>query len=296
MANGYYVYAVQPRGSGLPAGLSGLGGAPLSVVYQQDLAAVVSACHPEALRPTADLVLCHESIVEALRRNGPGLPARFGTVLASRHAVARALADRHAVLASDLERLGDKVELGLTVLWSGPNDAPERADGGGDPAVEPPGSGSRGPGARYLLARLAASRREEAERSAAEAVARELDRKLGVHAIERRSGLPRTRRMATRSAYLVHPARLPAFQQAFEAVRAECAGLRLLLSGPWPPYSFVTPPGAGSSSLARGLDDLGSLLADVGTGTGRASDGTHVPPNDLTAVVSAVDETSAVRS
>ena len=272
MASGCYVYAIQPRTSRLPASLRGLWGGQLSTVSHHNLAAVISAGDPDDLRPTTDLVLHHESIVEALRRSGPGLPVRFGTLLANAQAVERALAERYGVLASDLERLGDKVELGLTVLWDGPGPAPDHVDSDVEASREPPGSGSQGPGARYLRARLAASRREEAERNAAEVRARELDRALGDAAIERRCGLPRTRRMAIRSAYLLDPSQVSSFQEVFEAVRGEHADLQFLLSGPWPPYSFVTPMDAGSpSALVRCLDDLGRIVADMGVGTGRAN-------------------------
>src|ERR687885_747668 len=58
--------------------------------------------------------------VEELRRRGPTLPVRFGTVVADVGTLARALAERHGELAADLARLGDKVEFGLAVLWERP--------------------------------------------------------------------------------------------------------------------------------------------------------------------------------
>lgn len=271
-SSGCYVYAIQPRSPGLPSGLRGLWGTPVSTVCHRDLAAVIGDCRRNDLRPTADLVLRHESVVEALRRHAPGLPVRFGTVLASDQAVARALAERHDVLTADLERLGDKVELGLTVLWDDPGGGAGAVGGDHGLTGGSPGSGSPGPGARYLQALLAASRREEAELSAAEAVARQLDRTLGAYAIERRCGLPRARRMVTRSTYLLQPSQVPRFQGAFEALRGEHRGLRFLLSGPWPPYSFVTPADAGSPSpLMRCFDQIGRLVAHEAPGTRRAS-------------------------
>jgi len=70
-----------------------------------------------------------------------------------------------------------------------------------------------------------------------------------------------TSHLALRAAYLLEPSRVGAFRGAFEEVRQARPYLRLLLSGPWPPYSFVTPQDTLSSVL---LDRLGaSTLAHV---------------------------------
>src|SRR5205823_8942470 len=128
-------------------------------------------------------------------------------------AVAHALAERYDVLAADLARLGDKVELGLSVLWDQPiTDGEEPSPGSGD-AME-----AQGPGSRYLQARLAAHRRETAVRDRAGALARDLDRALSVHTLEHRCTILPTARLAVRVAYLLDPGRVPAFQETFEEI------------------------------------------------------------------------------
>ena len=245
MASACYVYAILARETPLPAGLRGFNGAAVSTVPYRALAAAISPLQGEALRPTAENLWLHETIVEALRQQGPALPVRFGTLLADTAAVADALAERYDVLAADLARLGDKVEFGLSVLWDPPiTPGEERAPGSGA-AVK-----AQGLGARYLRARLAAHRREAAMRERARALAHELDRELSVHALERRCTLLPTPRLAVRAAYLVEPERVPAFQDAFAQLDRAHPALRLLLSGPWPPYTFVTPPEGGERSAS----------------------------------------------
>ena len=240
MASACYVYAILARETPLPTGLRGFDGAPVALVPYRDLAAATSPLEHSAPRPTPQNMWRHEAIVEALRRQGFALPVRFGTVLADAAAVARALAARYDVLAADLARLGDKVELSLSVLWDPPR-SPEQE--------HTPSSGAareaQGPGARYLHARLAAHHREAAGREKARALARELDRELGAHALERRCTLLPTPRLAVRAAYLLEPGRIRAFRDAFDQLRRAHPDLRLLVSGPWPTYSFVTPPEGG---------------------------------------------------
>ena len=95
-------------------------------------------------------------------------------------------------------------------------------------------------------------------RDAARALAQQLDEALGPLALERRAAILPTARLAVRTAYLLDPSRVGAFEGAFNKIRPARPTLRFLLSGPWPPYSFVTPTATGERSA------LGSRLHDSG--------------------------------
>jgi hypothetical protein len=272
MASARYVYAILARETALPAGLRGFNGAVVSAVPYRALAAATSPLPSEAPRPTAENLWLHEAIVEAVRQQGPALPVRFRTVLADAAAVADALAERYDVLVADLDRLGDKVEFGLNVLWDPPITPGEDLAPGSGAAVE-----AQGRGARYLRARLAAHRREAAMRERARALARELDRDLSVHALERRCTLLPTPRLAVRAAYLVEPGRVPAFRDAFAQLDRAHPALRVLLSGPWPPYSFVTPPEGGErSASSRHGHDAGPHQPTDRLNVGTSSTSDHI--------------------
>jgi hypothetical protein len=129
-------------------------------------------------------------------------------------------------------RLGDKLEFGLTALWGDEEQAPPGEAGSTDLG--------HGSGAAYLRARLEEHRRDEAARARAAVLANDLDMALSAHAIEQRRTLLPTPRIPVRAACLVDRESIRAFQAAFEAVREQHPEVRLLLTGPWPPYSFVT--------------------------------------------------------
>ena len=266
MASRCYVYAILPRETCLPAGLVGFDEARLSTVRWRALAAATTPFDRGELRPTAEHVLRHEAIVERLRQVGPVLPVRFGTVLADADAVRRALAERYEVLTADLARLGDKVEFGLSVLWDRPRHHDEGAGEGddGSPGTEESGPG-QGPGARYLRARLVEHRREVAARESARALARYLETMLASLTLERRWTILPTPRLALRGACLLDPSQAPAFREGFDAIRRIRPDLRFLLSGPWPPYSFVTPTEPGErSAMGRRGHDLARRLSTEG--------------------------------
>jgi hypothetical protein len=227
-----YVYAILPDGVRFPAGLIGFGAQAVEPVPYRALAAATSVVDPGAIGPRPEDVMLHESTVEALHHAGPLLPVRFGTILEGKAEVEQALAKQYDILTSDLERLGDKIEFGLMVLWE---ELP--AD---ESTVPEEASSAAGPGVRYLQTRVAEHRREAAARARAEVPAETLDAILGAHSLDHRRTIYSSGRIAVRAAYLLQPDDAHTFQSAFEEARKQVRGVRCLLSGPWPPYSFVT--------------------------------------------------------
>jgi hypothetical protein len=249
MGEHYYVYAITAPDTQLPQSVSVFGG-PLLMVSYRDLGAIVSRIgtpETDGMAPsaTAENLLRHERVVEMARSHGRALPVRFGTVLPSREAVAQALATQHATLLDDLRRIGDKNEIEIAALWGLATEKPPSAqrnpEVGGQPEPDTAPVGRRA-GLAYLLSRQAEYRQAESARERAQTLARDLDARLRPLALECRRSLCPTERLALRDRYLVENERTGAFKQAFDEVRLRHQEVRFLLSGPWPPYSFVTPP------------------------------------------------------
>lgn len=246
MSSACYVYAIVGRHTSLPSLGAGNGLDELRLVRWRNLAAVTGPTASENASLTTDAVLHHEAVVEAVRQRVPALPVRFGTVFRDATSLASALAERYESLADDLERLGDKVELSVTVLWV----APPAADTTIAMSREKVAHEALGMGARYLRGRAFELRREEELRERANAVAYELDQAVGGLALERRLKLLPTPRIALRAAYLLDDVRVGAFRAAFDAIRQSRSDLRGLLTGPWPPYTFVRQRDAGGGLAA----------------------------------------------
>ncbi|MCL4543325.1 MAG: GvpL/GvpF family gas vesicle protein [Chloroflexi bacterium] len=275
MTSGCYAYAILSSRHALPAPLRGLAGAEIFPVYYRELVAAVSTIEPAALDPTPAALLQHEAAVETIRCTAPALPVRFGTILADREAVVCALAGRYDVLTEDLRRLGSAVEFGLAVLWpvdSRP-DVGSSTSGGTTllPGVAPceagltdavtsdplaASAGSSTPGTRYLLTRLTEEQQQTRWRAKASNIAHTLDDYLCPPARDSRSMLLPTGGLAVRTIYLLDAEQVDAFRGAFERLRRAHADLRLLLSGPWAPYSFVTVRNR-SAALNTLIDDIG---------------------------------------
>ncbi len=262
--NPCYVYAILPRETPIPPALTGLGNAPLAAIDCRALAAVVSPLEPAALSPTPAFLLGHEAVVEALCQAGPALPVRFGTVLAGPEAVAHALAEQYDTLHADLARVGQKVELGLTILWSTAaeqNEAPNRQQAlwtSDTPANRTPGVGTR-----YMQARIAQYQREAALQHKASTLIAHLEQALRAHTVEQRYRILLTPRLTVRAACLVNPDQIEACHQNIEAACRAYPEVHWLISGPWPPYNFVT--GAGKPFQQRPGPELDSARSTGGT-------------------------------
>lgn len=237
-----YVYAIVERECHPPAEWRGLAEAPLSTVGYRSLAAVVSTIAAPPCRDTATL-LRHEALVEALGVHHRALPVRFGTVFSDADGVAASLSERYESLVADLERIGGKVELGLFALWRAP---PEPAS---DTASRAP---SDGEGARYLHARRCAYSRAEAGKAAARKLARDVELAVGDYTFDRRITVMNEGRLALRAAYLVAPADVAVIRDTVDDLRGRRPDVAIVLSGPWPPYSFVSgPPGMDVEAFER---------------------------------------------
>ena len=255
-----YVYAIVRRRAALPTSDAGISAAGLVTVPSQELAAVAGPMPHDGASVTVEAVLRHEAIVEAVRRHVPALPVRFGTVFPDAASVASALAERQASLVADLDRVGDKVEMSLTALWA----VPPAGVRGDRSRADEDASPSRGAGARYLRARAAELQREDALKERARGVARELELALAGWVLERRELLLPTPRIAVRAAYLLEPAGAGAFHEAVAAMRDARSDVRLLLSGPWPPYSFVDgADGRRGRDRGGGVEALAARLTDA---------------------------------
>ena len=188
----------------------------LNVVARDRLAAVCAPASSVAVTPEA--LWRHEEVVEALMQDRDLLPVRYGTRVEDETAAARAVAERYDELSLALERVRGAVELSVRVLMA---DEPAQA------AEDEPMSG-----AEYLRARA----RSAAER---ETALRTLHEPLSFLARESRQSSARPPAELLRAAYLVDRPAVDRFVRLVARLQDRNQSLRLLCTGPWPPYGFV---------------------------------------------------------
>ncbi|MFC4016847.1 GvpL/GvpF family gas vesicle protein [Micromonospora sp. GCM10011542] len=233
-----------------PAALAtivGMDGGPVRPVSAGGLVAVVSTAPLEEYgeqplrRNLEDLAWleraarAHHEVVAALARRGPVVPARLATVHTDDGRVAASLVARRAELAATLDRLTGRGEWGVKgYLVAGATTTADEPDGGG------------GVGTAYLRRRRAQLTAGEERQRAAGAAADAVHAALSELAVAGRRHAPQDRRlsgeaapMVLNGAYLVDVTALAGFTALVGALAGRHPGIRLELTGPWPPYSFV---------------------------------------------------------
>ncbi len=220
-----YAYGIcEPQAVGPVPARPGIGGARLRVLRADGLAVVYSRHRSLRPRPSPPLVLAHERVVEALMARGPVVPLRFGMQLPGEAELAAAIAPRRDELARALDRVRGRAELGLRVF------------GNEDPAASEPTTASplgEGRGRAYLLARAAAHRQSEH-------AARDLHGPLARLAVASTVSPRPTPPAILVASYLVDADRVTAFRARGDELHAEHPDARFVVTGPWPPYHFVT--------------------------------------------------------
>lgn len=190
--------------------------APLRTVSINRLAAVCAPASAGELSPEA--LWRHEDVVEALMADRDLLPVRYGTCLDDEAAAAHALEERYQELGGALERVRGAVELSLRVL---------AAQDDAEPGQARPDAAAAS-GAEYIRSKARAGRTVQNVHEPLSRIARASTQRPG-----------RVTGELLRAAYLVDRGRVDGFVERVAGLQSTSPGLRLLCTGPWPPYSFA---------------------------------------------------------
>lgn len=226
-----YVYCLGGDLSGAALeGLLGVGGARVRVLALDGLAAVVSEPGDGAVAANEENLLAHNRVNAAVLAFTTPLPCRFGTRSAPER-LADYVSTNKAALSSALARVRGCVEMSVKLM--------EKAKGAGQEAtVESDSEGLVGAGTAFLLKKRREILGEEGARRRAEEAAAWLASGAGELAREADTRLSPSEAIFVRAAHLVERERVAEYRARLRALAAERRDLRLLTSGPWPPYSF----------------------------------------------------------
>jgi len=226
----------------------------VEIVEYDELGAVVSEVHSSrdtAFAPELSHLLAYERVVEAFHRECPVLPMRYGSILEDEARLLHLLRERGATYRSLLREVGGCVEMRVRILLTPEAKRGERGLQGF--AAELPICSL---GRAYLELRKAqyAEKDRAAEREAA-LIERLRDAFAGLYTrcvsgqsfawVPAGAREPLLQRHDEQKALRVLPLDFltrreseEAFRKTFHRVSQE-GPVKLLMSGPWPPYTFV---------------------------------------------------------
>lgn len=239
-AQGQYVYCIIQSESPLTFGPLGIGHDPAEVhtVHFKDLAAVVSATPMVVHDPTRENVLAHQRVNETVMLQHTVLPMSFGTVFKTTNDIVELLRSAYDAFTDVLQKMRDKVEFGLKVLWDRDQIIREIEEEDED-IRRLKNEISTQKGSTYF-ARMQYGRMIDAALQArSEQYVDDIFRSLRDVAVASRSNKPIGDRMIMNAAFLVSRDREQAFDARVKEIGQRHDKLTFKYTGPWPPYNFV---------------------------------------------------------
>jgi hypothetical protein len=251
---GTYVYAITRRldPERLRA-VRGVTGEPVRIVEHAGLSAIVGSVDPrrfgnepaqatvEDLRALEGILRAHHRVIQVAAGAAPVVPLRLGTVCGGDERVQELLEDRRADFETTLARVTGRTEWGVKVHVD-----PAVLAAATSTTTADAGAPDAGPGTRYLRRRREEERSRRQASDRAGAIAEEVHAALSEVAVASQSHVPQDARisghrgwMVLNGAYLVDDSRYDEFAAVVRRFHDPRHGVRLELTGPWAPYSFV---------------------------------------------------------
>jgi hypothetical protein len=248
-----YVYCVgESHADALPQDLDGVGGSAVTTIASGGLRAIASRVPREEFgeeplkRNLNDMdwleatARAHQEVIDAAYGTGTIVPLRLCTIYANEESVRLMLTTERDRFGEALDLLRERSEWGVKAYADPARLEPMVAAG-------PPPESANGGGAYFDRKRRERDAREEALQVVDDAVARAHEQ-LETVAVDAVVNRPQNRElvryegeMVLNAAYLVDDERAEEFATVVRALEDELAerGMRLELTGPWPPYNFV---------------------------------------------------------
>jgi Mg2+ and Co2+ transporter CorA len=239
-SRGKYVYCIIESVEPLRFGPIGVGADPSDVytVHYKNLAAVVSDAPLEVLDSTRENVLAHERVNETVMHEHTVIPMSFGTIFKTREDIVELLRSAAEAFGDVLNKMQNKLEFGLKVLWDREQAVREVENEDEDISrLKKEISGQKGPTyfARMQYGRLIDSALQaRSERYVADI----LDHLRDV-SVASRINKPIGDKMIMNAAFLIARDQEAAFDARVKLIATRFDKLTFKYTGPWPPYNFV---------------------------------------------------------
>jgi hypothetical protein len=215
-------------GEGLPEGCGG----GVFVVSGHGLAGAASPAGERDAAPTLSRLVAYQQVIEAFHASRAVIPMRYGCLLESEPAILRLLEEHRQEYETLLTQLEGMVEMGIRILWNR----------GQRPVPREPEEVPSTPGAAYLA--MLRKRHPPGDGLTPDEgrLADEISSSLGGFYDRLRAEASNAAGGRLLSLYFLTPRTSVAdFRDRVRQMHFP-EGTKLLLSGPWPPYNFVSSP------------------------------------------------------
>ncbi len=232
-----YTYAIIDSNSKITAPINGLERVGVYNIPYRDIGIVVS--EGEQIQDiTQEHILKHEEVVEKLMESFTVLPVSFLTLFKREDDVLLTMQEYYSDFRENLDRLRNKVEFGIKIIWSGEtikNRIIEASEKFNAYVTIPDNS----PGKSFAMQKLEKYKIDKEFAEEADRCIALLDDFFSRFAAEKKLEKLKSDNLLLNAYYLVEKEKQRDFKEAFKRTRSTLGDLKFLLSGPWPPYNFI---------------------------------------------------------
>ena len=226
----YLLYCVITSGNHSPStNIPGVGDQPVSVVSSGELATVISEAPELESIPVSEAGLAYHRVIAAFHKLGTVIPLRYGSYCRDIDGIINLLSQQRGLYMKLLAELNGCTEMGIRVLLPANTKYPP---------IVPANTSTGGSGHAFLAARRAHySHKDSISNNQGEIVERCLAALTGIVLKHNVDKSPVDASLFSIN-LLVRADSVPQVREAFSKLCTN-ESAKLLLSGPWPPYSFV---------------------------------------------------------
>ena len=239
-ARGRYVYCIIRASTPLRFGAIGMDSQwpDVYTIAYRDMSAVVSDVPIAPLDSTRENVLAHERVNETVMRDHTVIPMSFGTIFKTREDILELLRSAYEAFTDVLNKMADKLEFGLKVLWD--RDEMVRAIEQEDEDIHRLKTEISSQKGSTYFARMQYGRLiDGALQQRLERYVTELLQRLRDVSVASRVNRAIGDKMIMNAAFLVQRNQEAAFDRRIKEIASRFEKLTFKYTGPWPPYNFV---------------------------------------------------------
>jgi hypothetical protein len=227
---GYYIYCVAQDGpDGVLQGITGHGGEEVLGIRYRDLTAYVSRTDLTHIETTYENLRCHENVITRIMDDYELLPMCFSTICVSRSGVGDMLSKYYDQLKDNLSVVTGKIELGVKVFCRMKTEEDEPR---GKAAVTSPKD--------YMMSRYDSYMKNKRQSDELLGIIMGFHKKLTELSSDFRYTKPMKNNLVFNASYLVPKCGKAEFDSAVAEIIALYPDFRIIYSGPWPAYHFIT--------------------------------------------------------
>jgi hypothetical protein len=242
----YILYSIialpcNPEGSiPLPA-ICGVNDSELLNVSCKGMVAVLEEMSQSKVIISTEKAMQYAKIIEELHQQYDLLPVRYGTVMDTIEAVVLLLDKYQAEFERNLKKVENKEEFSLKIFWDyekGSEGVRKNMNDRGPEVVSP--LTEKAETAAYLFKKIKAYRFENALLDYSEQICEEIRRVTRPFCPEIKFKKMPSKSTLLEAYFLQKKGQKENFIGAVQRINDQYTGFRFLLTGPWPPYNFVT--------------------------------------------------------